>query len=162
MPPGQSPSSIYPDLYFRDIFIPNLLIFAGFIVGCLLTACVPCLCQDQKLDSEIELKDFDKGKVKDVVTLNEDAEKAESDSESKTEESYIEDDDVKDDPADSDPGDADGDLSGKHDGKCYMVNPKKTQGLNVLYMYTFNMSLIESQSQILYIDGVRTLIQYIL
>ena len=69
--------------------------------------------------------------MKDVVTLNEDAEKAESDPDSKNEESDIEDDDVKDDPADSDPGDADGDLSGKHDGKCYLVNPKRTQGLNV-------------------------------
>lgn len=52
-----------------------------------------------------------------MVALNEDAEKVESDPDSKTDESDIEDDDVKDDPADSDPGDADGDLSGKHDGK---------------------------------------------
>ena len=89
--------------------------------------------------------------MKDVVTLNEDAEKTESDPDSKTEESDIEDDDVKDDPADS--GDADGDLSGEHDGKCYLVNPKRTQGLNVRYMYTISMSLTKSQNQISYIYG---------
>jgi hypothetical protein len=66
--------------------------------------------------------------VKDVLTLNEDAEKTESDPDSKTEESDIEDDDVKDDPADSDPGDADGDLSGEHDGNATWLTPRGRRG----------------------------------